>query len=181
MPIPAILVGLGTILAGIWAGVKTVSEATFNIARVIFDTLWNFFIAFYSTSPKIVKILLWLFFVLFLGNVIVGTIMHLNFYCTSTNDLMIPKSFFDSVKMFFTTAFTNIENNNLTYDEYIAHNTIFAQQYSSKQAEGIFFPKCIEGNPRLMLFGVIDFLSYKFWIIVLIIGFIIGLMSKDYV
>lgn len=178
MVVPAILIGIGSIIAGIWSGVKTVSETLFNILRVIFDWFINLFTWFLAVAPTFLKVIFFLFLLLFISNAIVGTYLHLNFYCDSNNNLYQPKSFFDGVKMFFTTSMSDIENSTLTYNEYIANNTIPVMQYDRNKAESIIYPKCVEQTPRLMLFGAIDFLSFKLWLVILLIIGILGIMKE---
>lgn len=165
-----ILTAIGGVLLSIWSGISQVATGIFNILSMIFTYIFALFQAIYQNSPKVFKIIIWLFLILVVSNAIVGTILHLNFYCDSNDNLLRPAGFFDGIKLFFTTSLTDIENNTLTYNEYLANNTIIAKTYNQNDPESIIDIKCLSNTPRIALFGKLDILDYRMWVIVLIIG-----------
>ena len=170
----SILIAIGSVLESIWTGISTISVNVFNVLKTIFDYIFNLFIALYQTAPKFFKIILFLFLMLFFSNAVIGTVLHLNFYCNSNNDLLRPKGFYDGVKLFFISSFYNVPNNTLTYNEFIANNTVLAKAYSKNEPESIISIKCLNETPRLALFGFLDILDYRLWLFLLILSLLIG-------
>lgn len=178
MVLPALLLAIGSVLASIWAGISTVSTNVFNVLKTIFDYIFNIFIALYQTAPKFFKVILFLFLMLFFANAIVGTVLHLSFYCNNNNDLLRPKGFYDGVKLFLVTSLSNIENNTLTYNEFLANNTVLGKVYTKNEPENIISIKCLNETPRLALFGFLDILDYRLWLFLFILSLLFGIYRE---
>lgn len=65
----------------------------------------------------------------------------------------------------------------LAYDTFIMSKTDAAAQYAANSSEGIMRVECVGTNPRLFFLGF-DFLSYRYWVLLVLIGMIVFVMVK---
>ena len=173
-----IIAALGVALGWLWAGIQAVSAAAISIASTIFNFGKDMFIHFNSIAPSWVKMLMVLFFVLFLGNTVVGFFVGVQYACLTTEELRSPESSIDAITLYFSGALSNVNESSLDYDTYVLERTIPTAQYNTSSAESIFGVRCFDTNPRLTFFGI-NFLNYQFWVIMILLG-VMFQVYRDY-
>jgi hypothetical protein len=173
----AIGVIIATILSGIWAGVKAISDKAITIAVTIFNAMKSAFGWFLMTAPKWVKFLFFFFIIIVLADGILGFFVGLNYACTSDEQLRTSYGIVGGAGLYFSRVFQNFENSTTDYDQFILDNTVVAKQYDKTDPRGIFYVKCFSDKPKFTFAGL-NFLNPQYWAIILLIGALIMIGTK---
>lgn len=169
------VLGIIAILTAIWGGISNAFNVSIEVLKEILAWVKSFISWFLDVAPRPLKIFLFLFFLLTIGNIIFSFIININFVCTSNNELRVSSGGFLGGLTF---AMVNIFNTSIDdYDTYILDNTVQASQYDGKSAEGLFYAKCINQKPRLTLYGI-DFLNFRYWVVLIVIWILFSAYHK---
>lgn len=170
----AIVIGLW-ILNKIWSGGKWIFDKLIELAKVTINITHKIFDKFMDVMPTQAKILIFVFMLLFIANPLVSWFLGLTYFCTTTGDLYQAPNIIDGIGMNIKAIFMNITE---TSDEWSEINDYInkSASYDVKSPEGIVGITCTgSGNPVLNVWGI-EFLNYRYWIALIIIGFFIKLL-----
>lgn len=160
---------IGTVLVAIWEGIKFVSAKAVSLAVAFLDMMKTGVSWFLKTAPRWLQILFFFFIIIVLADGIMGFFVGLNYACLSDETLRTPAGFAGGVGMYISAIFEDFENSTTDYDQFILDRTVEAQQFDKDDARGIFYVKCF-GNDAKFTFAGLDFLNWKYWTIILILG-----------
>jgi hypothetical protein len=162
MPIP--------IIAGLLSFFGEAIGALVDTARAILDTMMSFlqtifsmFQSFVQSAPTPMKILIFLVFILTIGNVFAGFFLGVRYACDSSNVLYESDNIVPALTLGIRDLFvplSTIDRNLYVHDNYDLN-------YHSASPTSI---KCINSKPRLYFYSV-DILSYPLWLLIIVIFF----------
>lgn len=177
MAVGGILVVIAGIAAAVWSGIKTVSEKAIDITRDLFKFLVDMFNSFLEVAPKPVKILIFFFFIITIANVVTGFFVQLNFAC-SGGELREYESIIGGFRGFWERSGEDLENSTTDYQAFIDSTTFPSDRFGDgTEYTDILNVRCFGSRPRLSFFSL-DFLNPKFWVVILIIGMLIGVLNQ---
>jgi len=164
------------ILIAVWDFIKSGAEKLFEIAKVVLNFMKDAFSWFIQVSPKPVKIMLFLFFILFLSNSIIGFFVGLNFVCDDDSNLRQYDGLTSGVGAYFAKGMSENLTGNLSQYQLDRSSPVIINDEES--AESILYVKCFGADdPHLSFFGI-KFLDYKIWVVLILIGILTSIGIK---
>ncbi len=138
-------------------------------------SIWEWFL---KVMPRPAQILIFFFFIVFVADVMVGGVLSMFFACDSSDNLRQPLNMPIGVAMAFECGLEQTGNiSDVEYDAYVNNLTVPRQTYTDdNDVRSMMRVQCQGGDPRLTFYGL-DFLDYKFWILLLIAGVLIKVYS----
>lgn len=160
--IPLVLVAIQAIAAIIGGAIDT--------GKAVLDTILHFFQAaftllqsFIQSAPMPMKIIIFLFFILSIGNVLSNFLFSTRFACDSDGILYQTDQIGTAMTLMLKNQFQDM--NAIQRNNYVQSNfEPVTQRHSQTNI------KCVETTPRLYFYSI-DILSYNLWILILLIGF----------
>lgn len=168
MPL-GILAIIGVIASAIWGGVKFISAKAISLGIAFLDMMKTGVSWFLKTAPRWLQILFFFFIIIVLADGIMGFFIELNYACLSDETLRTTTGIVGGVGMFLSEAMKDFENSTTDYDQFVLDHTVEAQQFDKDDPRGIFYVKCFGDDPKFTFAGL-DFLNWKYWTIILLIG-----------
>lgn len=169
-----IILGIITAIGGAVVGVGT---KIWEITKELFRFLQQGFSWFLQSAPRPVLMLLFLFFVLTMGNLVMGFFLGVNYACDG-NTLREYDGLVGGFRGYFEGSLEGVNGSATNLSNYVLENTYPSKVYTENDAEGLMQVSCLEGRPRLTLFGSLDFLNYYAWILIMLIGFLLSIYIK---
>lgn len=176
-----VFIGIGsilTLLSLIVLGFALHTTGVLSIIIELFAWLRNGLNTFFDMMPNALKFFMFLFLIVGIAPFVFGLWINFQYACTTTNELRTPTNgYIGGVAMAFTGIFEGYKPNNngtsnQTYNSFISNRTVPVQQYGIETAEGMFSVRCISQYPTLTFFGI-DFLNYRYWIMLFLITVLI--------
>jgi len=171
----AVFVGIGTTILLI-AGLL-IFGATRDPLLKFFDWIINITATFFNLCPKPLKILIFLFFLVFIVGSVVNTFLGFNFFCDGST-IYQPSSIFTGIGLAIGGVIAGNDTlGNLTnpqYESILNGDSILYSSPDVMTPEGLVKVQCYYNEPRLTVFGI-NIFDYRTWIVLLILSFMIGL------
>lgn len=142
----------------------------------LFDWIKSGFNWTITTAPRFMQMLIFLFLILIFGNIVMGFILGSAFICNTDNVLHSPNIPLVGGIIFQLQA-VFLPNETGAYDTFVSQRAIPTKEPDSTEAEFIITAKCLQQEPRLVLFGSLDFLDFRLWVLILIIGLFVKGMA----
>lgn len=158
------------IIAGILAFVGQIIGTAVDTAKAIVDTmlaflqtLFTLLQSFIQSAPTPMKIFIFLFFLLTIGNVFSGFLLGMRYACDGSNMLYETENVVPALtlglKDIFTTQST-ADRNSYIYDNYNIRDPVVSPTTI----------KCVDNKPKLYFYSI-NILSYTLWLFILVILF----------
>lgn len=181
MSATALWVTIGSIVGLLAVSIILFYTGGWEAIREMFAWFRHSFSTFIDVCPKPLKVFLFLFFLLWMGNFIVGTWLNFNYACLTDGSLRVPEmGIVGGVGMNLEGIFEKYEFENATptqnasYNTFIIDHTVPAKVYEEDTAEGLVSVQCIGNNPRLTLKGL-DILDFRMWVMLTLITGILSI------
>jgi hypothetical protein len=163
---------IGAILTAIASFFVTAGSQFIGALETIIQYVWSFIKTFIEIAPKPLKVFLFLFMLLIVGNLFSRVFLGSMYACTSAGNLYQSENIFDGIANnvrlnFF--GWTIIEK-----DSFIANNYDYVSTQNSMTNI-----QCRDDVPSLYFYTV-DVLSYNLWILVFILLYGTPLVIKYY-
>jgi len=176
MSLSAILANLGLIAVAI--GTLAFLKYTGVLEIIIQGFDWVKYFVSWLLENRIFAMLFFIFLIA-IASTLITFVLGLNYACDASNNLREQKyGVVGGFAMFMTgiNANLNVSNPN-TYNKFIADWTSPTQKVSSTSERGILNVNCVTYDPKLMLFGRLDFLNFRYWILIMLIAGLIGVIG----
>jgi len=170
----SVFVGIGATI--ILIGSLLIFGATRDPLLKFFDWLFQTAYKFFDVCPKPLKILIFLFFLIFIVGSVVNGFLGLMFFCDGAT-IYQPNDLFTGIGIAIGSTFEgNSSLGNLSTAEYESirdGNSVLYSSPDEMTPEGLIKPECYYNKPRLTVFGI-NIFDYRTWIFLLILGVMIG-------
>ena len=167
MAILAILTAIGTFLAGITSQVV-------DALKMTFEAIWKFITMFLENAPKPLKIFLFLFLLVTVGNIFSSFFLGAKYACTNTNLLYEAPSILEGIG-------NTIRLNFFGWTISETNSFIVSNYDRVTQSGGLTNVQCVAESPKLYFYSV-DVFSYNLWLLLLILLYgtpmVLGYYSK---
>lgn len=176
MPLSTILANLGLIAIGIGSLVLLKYLGVLDVILEGFD--WVKYFVSWLMNNKIFATMFFIFLIA-IASTLITFVLGLNYACNSNNQLRVQKyGVVGGVSMFITgmNAQLNVSDPH-TYNAFINDWTYPVQVVSSTSEKNIMAVNCVNYDPKLMLFGRLDFLNFRYWILIMLISGLIMFIS----
>lgn len=165
MPIGAILTAIGSFFV-------TAGTSFVNALGQAVEYIWSFIKTFIDVAPKPLKVFLFMFLILFVGNLFSRIFLGSMYACTSSGNLYKADNLIEGIANnirlnFF--GWTVLEKDNFVLNNY---------DYVGTQ-ESLSNVQCSEDVPSLYFYTV-DVLSYELWLLLLVLMYGTPLAIKYY-
>lgn len=167
------LVIAGVTAAGLVALVAPgVASAVATAIGTFLQNVFSLFQSFVQAAPTPMKILIFLFLILTIGNLFSNFIMGATYACDSGNTLYKADNIGTTMGLMLTQGF--LEMSEADRNMYIQTNY---EQISPRV--GVTGVKCVDTQPRLMFYSI-NVLSYTLWLILVLALFGIPMILRYY-
>lgn len=158
-----IITAILTFIAGAVGVIVDTGKAVLDVVVSFFQSVWAIFQSFIQTAPTPMKIMLFLFFILTIGNVFSNFALGTRYACDGNNVLYET----DNIG----TAFTLILKSQFQGLSVGDRNTYITQNFDlSSMRPSPTYIRCSDAKPRLFFYSV-NILDYKLWLLMLVIIF----------
>jgi hypothetical protein len=176
MTIAGMLVNLGVIVGIIGTIALLKYTGVLDVLISSFDWV-KYFISWLMEN----RIFAVMFFILLIGvfSSVVSFMIGLNYACDSQNRLREQNfGVVSGFAMFIAKASSGINSTDTTaYNNLVNSYTTLTSVPSQTSAKGLMSVNCINRDPKLMLFGRVDFLNFKYWMLILLIVGLVKIIS----
>jgi len=173
-----ILIGMGSIII-VLAGLMIFSP-TRDIILYFFKFMTTLFFNFVSIMPKPLKLIMFLFFLIFIIGGLSSSFLSLFFFCDG-NIVYRPTNLFNGVGLGIASVFQgNIELGNLSNSEYqsvLNNESVIYFSPDNDNIEGIIQIQCNYNEPNFTFFGL-EIFNYRYWVMLLILSLVVGFYFK---
>jgi len=173
-----VLVGLGSTILLI--GTLLIFGATREPLLKFFDWIFVTTTQFISLMPKALKMVLFLFFLIFIVGSAVNLFLGFLFFCDGTT-VYQPDNLFTGIGLSIAGVVSiNSEYGNLTtsqYESILNNESILYSTPDSMTPEGLIQIKCQYNEPVFTIFGI-EVFNYRLWILLFILTFFIWFIIK---
>ena len=154
MVLGAILAVLGTIISG----VVNIGKEAISIIGSILQTIYTAVQTFVQAAPTPMKIIVFLAFLLTIGNVFSNAFLGMRYACTSANRLYEQPDTVSTLTHWVQLTFLGWTVSNK--DSYIASNYNLVTMKPSAT-----YVKCTSASPKLYFYSL-NVLDYKMWLLI---------------
>jgi len=173
-----IIVGMGATI--LLLGALMIFSAPRDIILHFFRFLTELFFNFISIMPKPLKLMMFLFFLIFIAGAVSTSFLSLFFFCDG-NVVYQPINLFNGVGLSIASVFqNNMELGNLTASEYqsvLNNQSVIYFSPDNDDIEGLFQIQCKYSEPNITVFGL-DIFNYRYWVLLLILSLLVGFYFK---
>lgn len=177
MTIAGMLVNIGALLLTIGSIVILKYTGILDVIIQAFD--WVKYYISWMMENKIFAVCFFLFIISVFSSAI-SLILSFNYACDSNNQKLEMKygilSGFAFTISRISMGLNTTESGD--YQQLLNDYTVPTQSYPSTSAEGFMSVQCYAQDPKLMLFGRVDFLNYRYWVLITIIMALVGIVGK---
>jgi hypothetical protein len=165
VPILAILAAIGTALA-------TAGGYLIDSIKLVWEVVWQLLHGFWQNAPQVLRVFIFLFLVVSIGNLFSNFFLGSNYACTSENQLYKANNLFEGIGNRIRMTFFGWTISQS--DTFITSNYNYLQQVAD-----VTNIRCIDAEPRLYFYSV-DVFSYNLWLLLLILLYGTPLAVKYY-
>lgn len=162
MPLAIIALAIEAIGAIVGAVVDT-GKAILDLLGVFFQSIFSLIQSFVQSAPTPMKVFIFLFFILTLGNIFSSFALTIRYACDGNGALYETGDIGTAMMLMVKTQFQGI--NVGERNAYIYNNYDFTTLKSSPTRV-----KCSGDTPRLYFYSV-NIFDYKLWLLILVIAF----------
>lgn len=176
MTVAGLILNIGLLL-GLVAGIAILKlTGVLDVIIASFD--WVKYFISWLTNNKIFMVMFFIFLVAVFGSMITF-LLGLNYSCDSQNNLREQKyGVLSGISFMIASASKGINSTeDPQYTQLLEDYTVPTQTYSTTSAESVMAVNCIASDPKLMLFGKVDFLNYRYWVLIMVISGVLGAIS----
>jgi hypothetical protein len=157
--ITAILTAIGTIVGA----VADTGKAVLDVLSSFFQSIFSVIQSFVQSAPMPMKVAIFLFFLLSIGNIFSNFGLGLKYACDGNNALYETDNIGSAFMLMLKTTFQDASVGDR--NTYIAENFQLSNMIPSPT-----YIKCYDTKPRLFFYSV-NILDYKLWLLILLITF----------
>jgi len=153
----ALIAGIGQIFGAVVDTGKAILDAIMSFLQTIFTILQSFV----QSAPTPMKIFIFLFFLLTIGNIFSGFMLGIRYSCDSSNALYESDDFTKPLTLALRNQFTEMSSADRNTYIYENFNRVDPMSTPTKI-------KCSDAKPRLYFYSI-DILSYPLWLLILVV------------
>jgi len=158
----------GAILTGLGSALGTITTATATALGHVIGFVKSVIGWFLDVAPRPLKVFTFIFFILFIANVIFGLLLSTSFTCTSGNTIR-KVTFLNGVRFAIEKFFHEVDDQTLL-DNSVAYNS---------ETNRMIRVACSNGLPRPYFFNI-NILSFPLWILLSILIYGMPLIWRWY-
>jgi hypothetical protein len=163
MPIGLIITGIISAIGAIVGAVVDAGKAALDVIMQFFQAVFSLLQSFVQSAPTPMKVVIFLFFVLTIGNVFSSFLISTRYACNGNNVLYETSSIGTAMTLMLKTQFQDLSVGDR--NTYISNNFQMSNRASSPT-----HIKCVSTSPKLFFYSV-DILDYKMWLLILFLLF----------
>lgn len=176
MTIAGMILNVGVLL-GLIAGIILLKyTGVLDVIIASFD--WVKYFISWLANNKIFMAMFFIFLIAVFGTMITF-LLGLNYACDNNNKLREQKyGILSGIGFYIASASKGINaTESPQFQTLLNEYTVPTKTYGRTTAEGIMAVNCVGFDPKLMLFGKVDFLNYRYWVLIMLIVGVIGLIN----